>query len=167
MLMSNVPNHTGIRDKSCQMNESQITRQVKRAGSCSNHLSPFQSQSLLLPLDPLDLRIIAIITFQGQWKPTIQTLYSITQEKIPNDNPDPIVPIQPAQALTTTQTLKDWEEQQDDSTQQVIKQFKDLKKRVKALQLLNSKQTTLDSYLVYYPLYCRHLPVFLDPGVSP
>jgi len=51
-----------------------------------------------------------------------------------------IVPIQPAQALTTTQTLKDWEEQQDDSTQQVIKQFKDLKKRVKALQLLNSNK---------------------------
>jgi uncharacterized protein Yka (UPF0111/DUF47 family) len=60
----------------------------------------------------------------------------------------PIIPIRPAKALAAIQTLKDWEEQQDDSTQQVIKQLKDLEKRVRALQLLNSKQTTLDSYLV-------------------
>ena len=53
-----------------------------------------------------------------------------------------------AQALVAIRTLEDWEEQQDDSTQQVIKQLKDLEKRVRALQLLNSKQTTLDSYLV-------------------
>ena len=40
------------------------------------------------------------------------------------------------------QTLKDWEEQQDDSTQQVVKQLKSLEAR-RALQLLNSKHTTL------------------------
>jgi uncharacterized protein Yka (UPF0111/DUF47 family) len=50
--------------------------------------------------------------------------------------------------LFAIQTLKDWEEQQDDSTRQVVRQLKDLEKRIKALQLLNSKQTTLDSYLV-------------------
>jgi len=50
--------------------------------------------------------------------------------------------------LLPYELLRDWEEQQDDSTQQVIKQLKDLEKRVRALQLLNSKQTTLDSYLV-------------------
>ena len=50
--------------------------------------------------------------------------------------------IRPAQALTAIQTLKDWEEQQDDSTQQVFKELKDLEKCVRALQLLNSKQTT-------------------------
>jgi hypothetical protein len=31
---------------------------------------------------------------------------------------------------------------------QLVKQLKDLEKRVRALQLLSSKQTTLDSYLV-------------------
>ena len=81
--MSNVPNDTEIRDKSCQMNESQITRQMKRAGSRSNHLT-LQSQSLLLPLDPLDLRIIiAIITFQGQSK----TNYSNTLLDHPREDP--------------------------------------------------------------------------------
>ena len=44
--------------------------------------------------------------------------------------------------------LRIWEEQQDDSTQQVAKLLKDLKKRARALKLLNSKQTTLDGYLV-------------------
>jgi uncharacterized protein Yka (UPF0111/DUF47 family) len=78
----------------------------------------------------------------------IAASYSVTQEEIPDDDLDPVILIRPDQALAAIQTLKDWEEQQDDSTQQVVKQLKDLEKRVRALQLLNSKQTTLDSYVV-------------------
>jgi hypothetical protein len=78
----------------------------------------------------------------------IAASYSVTQEEVPDDDLDPVVPIRPLQALAAIQTLKDWEEQQDDSTQQVVKQLKDLERRVRALQLSNSKQTTLDSYLV-------------------
>lgn len=78
----------------------------------------------------------------------IAASYSVTQEEVPDDDLDPIIPIRPAKALAAIQTLKDWEEQQDDSTQQVIKQLKDLEKRVRALQLLNSKHNTLDSYLI-------------------
>jgi hypothetical protein len=70
----------------------------------------------------------------------IAASYSITQEEVPDDDLDSVVPIRPLQALAAIQTFKDWEEQQDDSTQQVVRQLKDL--------VLNSKQTTLDSYLV-------------------
>ena len=54
----------------------------------------------------------------------------------------PIVSIRLAQALAAIQTLKDWEEQQDDSIQQAAKQLKDHEMRARALQLLSSKQTT-------------------------
>jgi hypothetical protein len=57
-----------------------------------------------------------------------------------------VVPIPPAQALAAIQTLKDWEEQQDDSTNQVARQLKGLEKRIKALQIPQLQQRTLDSY---------------------
>jgi len=41
---------------------------------------------------------------------------SITQEEDFDDDLDLIVPIRPVQALAAIQTLKDWEEHQDDST---------------------------------------------------
>jgi hypothetical protein len=45
------------------------------------------------------------------------------------------------------QTLKIWEEQQDDSSQQVVRQFKDLEKRIRASNLPQKlKQSTPDSY---------------------
>ena len=86
--------------------------------------------------------------YQAELFEDIAASYSVTQEEIPDDDLDPIIPIRPAQALAAIRTLKDWEEQQDDSTQQVIKQLKDLEKHIRVLQLLNLKQTTLDSYLV-------------------
>jgi inorganic pyrophosphatase len=98
-------------------------------------------------IDPVSEKIEDSLD-QAELFEDIAASYSVTQEEIPDDDLDPIVPIRPAQALAAIRTLKDWEEQQDDSTQQVIKQLKDLEKRVRALQLLNSKQTTLDSYLV-------------------
>ena len=57
----------------------------------------------------------------------------LIQEEIPDDNLDPIIPIRPAQALAAIQTLKDWKEQQDNSTQQIIKQLRDLEKHIRAL----------------------------------
>jgi uncharacterized protein Yka (UPF0111/DUF47 family) len=108
---------------------------IKEAISVQKYIDP-ASETIEDNLDQIEL-------FED-----IAARYSITQEEVPNDDLDPIVPIRPAQALAAIQTLKDWEEQQDDSTQQVVKQLKDLEKRVRALQLLNSKQTTLDSYLV-------------------
>ena len=48
--------------------------------------------------------------------------YSITPE-VPDDNLDPVIPIRPAQALAAIHTLKEWEEQQDDSTHNVVRQL--------------------------------------------
>jgi len=70
----------------------------------------------------------------------IAASYSITQEDVPDDDLDPMVPIPPAQALAAVQTLKDWEERQDDSTNQVVRQLKDLEKRIKALQICQLQQ---------------------------
>jgi len=69
-----------------------------------------------------------------------------TQEEIPDDDLDPVVPIRPAEALAAIQTLKDWEEQQDDSSHKVVRQLKDIEKRVKVLQISHLQQCTLDSY---------------------
>ena len=69
-----------------------------------------------------------------------------TQEEIPDDDLDPIVPIRLAEALAAIETLKDWEEQQDDSSHKVVGQFKDIEKCVKALQISHLQQCTLDSY---------------------
>ena len=76
----------------------------------------------------------------------IAACYSLTQEEIPDDDLDPVVPIRPAEALAAIQTLKDWEEQQDDSSHKVVRQLKDIEKRVKALQISHLQQRTLDSY---------------------
>jgi len=51
-----------------------------------------------------------------------------------------------AEALPAIQTLKDWEEQQDHSSRKVVRQLKDIEKRVKALQISHLQQRTLDSY---------------------
>jgi inorganic pyrophosphatase len=98
-------------------------------------------------IDPVSEKIEDSLD-QAELFEDIAASYSITQEEVPDDDLDPIIPLRPAQALASIQTLKDWEEQQDDSTQLVVKQLKDLEKRVRALQLSNAKQTTLDSYLV-------------------
>ena len=108
---------------------------IKEAVQVQKYIDPV-SEKIQDSLDPVEL-------FED-----IAAGYSVTQEEVPDDDPDPVIPIRPLQALAAIQTLKDWEEQQDDSTQQVVKQLKDLEKRVRALQLLSSKQTTLDSYLV-------------------
>ena len=76
----------------------------------------------------------------------IAASYSLTQEEIPDDDLDLVVPIRPAEALAAIQTLKDWEEQQDDSSHNVARQLKVIKKRVKALQISHLQQRTLDSY---------------------
>jgi hypothetical protein len=56
-------------------------------------------------------------------------------EEVPNDDLDPVILIRPGQALAAIQTLKDCEEQQDDSSQQVVRQLKGLEKRVRTSQL--------------------------------
>jgi hypothetical protein len=46
------------------------------------------------------------------------------------------------------QTLKNWKEQQDDSSQQVVRQFKDIEERIRAPNPAQKlKQSTSDSYL--------------------
>ena len=57
--------------------------------------------------------------------------YSLAEEEVPDDDLDPVVPIRPAEALAAVQVLKDWEEQQDDSTQQAVRQLKGFEKRIK------------------------------------
>jgi dynactin complex subunit len=72
--------------------------------------------------------------------------YSVTLEEVPDINPDPVVLIRPAQALAAIQTLKEWEEQQDNSTHDVVRQLQALEKRVKCLQGRGLQQRTLASY---------------------
>jgi hypothetical protein len=72
--------------------------------------------------------------------------YSLTPEDVPDENIDPVVPIRPAQALAAIQTLRDWELQQDDSTQEVVRQLRTLEKRVKYAQFTRLQQRTLTSY---------------------
>jgi hypothetical protein len=99
-------------------------------------------------IDPVSERFEDSINEAELFK-DIAASYSLAPEEVPDDDLDPVIPIRPGQALTAIQTLRDWEEQQDDSSQQVVRQLKDLEKRVRALQLSqNSKQSTLDSYLV-------------------
>ena len=50
----------------------------------------------------------------GELFEDIAASYSAAQEEVPDD--DPVVPIWPAQALAAIQTLRYWEEQQNDST---------------------------------------------------
>ena len=57
--------------------------------------------------------------------------YLVTPEDVPDEEVDPVVPVRPAQALAAIQTLREWEEQQDDSTQEVVRQLRTLEKRVK------------------------------------
>ena len=65
----------------------------------------------------------------------IAASYSLAEEEVPDDDLDLVILIRPAEALAAIQVLKDWEEQQDDSTQQVVRQLKDLEKRIKVLQM--------------------------------
>jgi hypothetical protein len=76
----------------------------------------------------------------------LTTNYLVTLEEVPDIDPDPVVPIRPAQALASIQTLKEWEEQQDDSTHDVVRQLQALEKRVKCLQGRGLQQWTLASY---------------------
>jgi hypothetical protein len=72
--------------------------------------------------------------------------YSLTPENVPDEEMDSVVLIRPAQALAAIQTLRDWELQQDDSTQEVVRQLRTLEKRVKREQFIGLQQTTLTSY---------------------
>ena len=47
----------------------------------------------------------------------IAASYSLAEDEVPDDDLDLVVPIRPAETLAAIQVLKDWEEQQDDSTQ--------------------------------------------------
>ena len=72
---------------------------------------------------------------------------SLAEEEVPDDDLDPVVPILPTKALAAIQVLKDWEEQQDDSTREVVGELKDLEKRIKVSQTTHlQQQRTLDSY---------------------
>jgi hypothetical protein len=72
--------------------------------------------------------------------------YSLTPKDVPDEEIDPVILIRPAQALAAIQTLREWELQQDDSTQEVIRQLRTLEKRVKREQFTGLQQTTLTSY---------------------
>ena len=72
--------------------------------------------------------------------------YSVTPEDVPDEEVDPVVPVRPAQALAAIQTLREWEEQQDDSTHKVVRQLRTLEKRVKHVQFAGLEQRTLASY---------------------
>jgi hypothetical protein len=61
------------------------------------------------------------------WKICLRRLLFATlspKEEIPDDGLDPVIPIRPADALAAIQTLKDWEEQQDDSSYKVVRQLR-------------------------------------------
>jgi hypothetical protein len=72
--------------------------------------------------------------------------YSLTPEDVTDEEMDPVILIRPAQALAAIQTLREWELQQDDSTQEVVRQLRTLEKRVKREQFTGLQQTTLTSY---------------------
>jgi hypothetical protein len=72
--------------------------------------------------------------------------YSLTPEDVPNDDLEPVVPIRHSQALAAVQVLKDWEEQQDDSTRQVVRQLRELEQRIKASQISHLEERTLNTY---------------------
>jgi hypothetical protein len=81
--------------------------------------------------------------------------YSLTPKDVPDEEIDPVILIRPAQALAAIQTLREWELQQDDSTQEVIRQLRTLEKRVKREQFTELQQITLTSYFLslYRPYY--------------
>jgi hypothetical protein len=72
--------------------------------------------------------------------------YFLTPKDVPDEEIDPIVLVRPAQALAAIQTLREWELQQDDSSQEVVRQLRTLKRRVKRKQFTGLQQTTLISY---------------------
>ena len=74
--------------------------------------------------------------------------YSLTPEEVPDEDVDPVVLIRPAQALAAIQTLRDWEEQQDDSTHEVVRQLRTLERRAKRVQFTGLQQRTLASYFL-------------------
>jgi hypothetical protein len=76
--------------------------------------------------------------------------YSLTPEDVSDEEIDPIVLVRSAQALAAIQILREWEIQQDDSFQKVVRQLRTLKKRVKREQFTELQQTTLTSYFPYY-----------------
>jgi bifunctional DNase/RNase len=77
----------------------------------------------------------------------IAASYSLAPEEVPDDDLVPIVLIRPAQALSAIQTLKEWEEQQDYSTHEIVRQLQALEKRIKRVQLEGLQQSTLASYI--------------------
>jgi septation ring formation regulator EzrA len=72
--------------------------------------------------------------------------YSLTPEDVPDEEIDPVVLVRPAQALAAIQTLREWELQQDDSFQEVVRQLRTLERRIKREQFTGLQQTTLISY---------------------
>jgi hypothetical protein len=53
----------------------------------------------------------------------IAASYSLVPEVEPDKDPDPIVLIRPFQALAAIDIVRQWEEQENDSTNQVIRQI--------------------------------------------
>jgi hypothetical protein len=76
--------------------------------------------------------------------------YSLTPEHVSDEEIDLMVLVRPAQALAAIQILREWKLQQDDSSQEVVRQLRTLKKRVKREQFTELQQTTLTSYFPYY-----------------
>jgi hypothetical protein len=77
----------------------------------------------------------------------IAASYSLVPEDEPDEDPDPIVPIRPSQALAAIDIVRQWEEQQNDSTNQVIRQIQAIEKRIQRAQVSGLQQRTLDSYI--------------------
>jgi hypothetical protein len=76
----------------------------------------------------------------------IAASYSLAPEDEPDEDLDPIVLIRPSQALAAIDIVRQWEEQQNDSTNQVIRQIQAIEKRIQRVQVSGLQQRTLDSY---------------------
>jgi phosphoenolpyruvate carboxylase len=98
-------------------------------------------------IDPMTEKVEDLINGTNLVEDIIAS-YSLTPEDVPNEEIDPVVLIRPGQALAAIQTLREWELQQDDSTQEVIRQLRTLEKRVKREQFTELQQITLTSYFL-------------------
>jgi hypothetical protein len=72
--------------------------------------------------------------------------YSVSPEDVSDEEMDPMILVRPAQALAAIQTLREWELQQDDSSQEVVRQLRTPEKRIKREQFTGLQQTTLTSF---------------------
>jgi hypothetical protein len=84
-------------------------------------------------IDPMTEKVEDLINGTNLVEDIIAS-YSLTPKDVPNEKIDPVVLIRPGQALAAIQTLREWELQQNDSTQKVVRQLRTLEKRVKREQ---------------------------------